>query len=320
MKKPLLIALSILFPLLLLAQNSVSFQPKWKVGDKRTATITTKEVKYKDGELTEDDTEILTAQYEVLKETETAYTVRVTLDNVVLSVAASFYDKIGEDLKKYKDLVLLYQVNKIGGTADLTNWKEAQAFIKESFGQMEKVVKKKNPDMAGFIKLAFNPILAMFDSKEAIEGYMTEEIKLIMLPFTQSYVVGDTLKIEDNEPNPFNPAEEIASTHLYLLNEKDLDEGLYTLDYSLQLDMSGFVAMMKDMMRNLGNSMEIEDSTMEKTNAELESLNFDMTNNAQWLFNANTSWPISVSKTAVIIATSGKGESRKTIDKTAVFK
>ncbi len=318
MPKQILLLFSLLTAIASFAQTEISFKPKWKVGDKRTAIIITHDTEYKGDELTEETTETLEVVFEIVKESATDYTVKVTMDNIALSPVAEMYDKIADELPKYKSLVLMYQVNKLGGTADLLNWKESKAFILESFEQAEKLLKKKLPEDVEYAKMLMNPIVSLFSSKEAVEGYMENVINYLVTPYSQAFVLNDTVKVERAEVNPFNASEEMSTTHLYYLTEKG--KGIYNLNYSIQFDMSGFVAMMKEMMSEMGKSFGVEDSSIVKKNAEFDDITFNMTNYSDWVYNATSGWLTSVTTKTEIYGTDPSGKRRNVSETSVTYK
>jgi len=318
MPKQILLLFSLLVAVASFAQTEVLFKPNWKVGDKRTATIVTHDTEYRGDELTEETTENLEVVFEIVKESATDYTVKVTMDNIALSPIIEMYDKITDELPKYKSLVLMYQVNKLGGTADLLNWKESKAFILESFEQAEKLLEKKLPDDVGYAKMLMNPIVSLFSSKEAVVGYMENVINYLVTPYSQAFVLNDTVKVEKAETNPFNASEEMSTTHLYYLTEKG--KGIYNLNYSIQFDMSGFVAMMKEMMSEMGKSFGVEDSSITKKNAELDDITMDMSNYSDWEYNSNTGWITKVTTKTEFFGTDPTGKRRNVSETTVTYK
>lgn len=302
----------------LFAQAPVTFQPNWKVGDKRVATIVETETEYLNGEVTEENIETLDVRYEVMKETATDYTVKITIENVALQTVQEFYDKIGEDLKAYKDLELLYRVNKMGGTADLINWKEAKAFIEESFEQVTKVIKKKSPDSEMMVGFMMKSVVSMFDSKESIESYLEGEVNMLVMSFGKAFPLNDTLRVEDIQVNPLNPTEEVGAVQKYVLTEQG--KGLYNISHTTDIDISGFVAMMKEMMSALGKSLGVSDSSVTKKTDELNNFELTMDNHTNWVFNANTSWPESLKMTVDVKGNDPKGARRNYTERVITFK
>lgn len=318
MKTTLSLLMALLISALTYAQTPVSFQPKWKVGDKRKATIVETGTGYKNGEITEQTTETIDVLYEVMKETVTDYTVKITIENIALKSVEKFYDKIGEDLKAYKDLNLLYRVNKMGGTADLLNWKEAKAFIEESFEQVTKVVKKKSPDSEMMVGFVMKSVVTMFDSKEAVEGYLEGEVNMLIMPFGKAFPLNDTLKVDDYQANPFNPGEEVRAVQQYVLT--DQGKGLYNINHTMDIDLSGFVAMMKEMMAGFGKSLGVSDSSVANKTAELDELEFNMDYHTNWVFNSNTSWPESFKMVTDFYGSDPSGARRNLTERVVTFK
>ena len=298
------------------AQTPTRFAPHWQVGDERTATTTRHEVELKYGEVEEDTTYSMETHFKVLSEDAGSYLLEVRYANVAMRMAAEFHDRIGEELKAYQDLELKYRVDKVTGEADLTNWKEAKAFMDKGIKAITSTVKKKDPDMAPFLSLLFAPIQQAFTSKENIEAYMSTEISFLLFPFGKDFLQGDTLRTVETAPNPFNPRDSVSQTTLSWLQDVDGVGGQCDIHSTVLLDLSGFKAMMTDMMRKMGSSFGAADSTMQRQEREISELDFDVTNSMVIVLEESSGWPLSVVQQALVTGSDPKGKREKSVTAT----
>lgn len=296
------------------------FTPKWKEGDKKTVTIEQNETEYKNGELVEENTSHLTTEIEILKENNDDYILKVVHENIALRTVVNFYDKLGDELNTYKNLKLEFRINKQTGKADLINWKDAQQFMNESFDQINTLLKKKVPDMAGIAKRTFVPIVEMFKSKENIEAYMSNEIGFLLFPYDKIFVVGDTLSTKESCANPFNPLDMITQTTLSYLSNLDETKKICDINTTEIYDLTEFKEMMKTMMENMTKSLGAEDSTRDKAAKEINSIDFDMSNLTVITFDYNSTWPVKVVKTGKVTAGDPKGKTERTVIQTMTIK
>jgi hypothetical protein len=303
----------VLFSQTVHAQTSTRFVPNWQVGDERTATTTRHEVEMKYGEVEEDTTYSMDTHFKVLSEDADSYILEVRYANVAMRMAAEFHERIDEELKAYQDLELKYRVDKVTGEADLINWKEAKAFMDKGIKAITTTLKKKDPDVAPFLSLAFAPIQEAFESKENIEAYMSTEINYLLFPFGKDFVQGDTLRIVETAPNPFNPRDSVSQTTLTWLQDSDGAGGRSDIHSTVLLDLSGFKAMMKDMMRTMGSSFGAADSTLQRQEREIAELDFEVTNSMVIVLEEASGWPLSVVQQAQFTGSDPKGRRENSV-------
>src|SRR5690606_842461 len=108
------------------------------------------EREFEDDKLISDTTIYNEAKIKVLKDNKDSYSLEILMENQALRSAIELYDNLGEELKDYKDLKLIYSVNKETAESELLNWKEAQKFMNESFDQIIIVFEDKMPEMAPY--------------------------------------------------------------------------------------------------------------------------------------------------------------------------
>jgi len=304
MRKIITVAL-ILFSTLSFSQE-YNFKPKWNKGDVKQISVNTVEKEYEDGKLISDTTHYNEARIKVLKDNKEDYILEILLENQALKTAQLFYDKLGEELKDYRDLKLIYSINKKTAESDLLNWKEAQKFMTESFGQISTVIEKKVPDMASIIKFTFLPIEITFESKEGIEGYMQTNIGYILTPFNQNFKLGETITTAESANNPFNQMQEVSATNLLTLESVDEQTKTCIINEKLELDLSQFIEMMKGMMQQMSKSSGVNDSTITEKSKEMDDFDFEFNNFKVITFNYETSWVEKVVNTGTVLSTRPK--------------
>lgn len=283
-----------------------NFKPLWKKGEVKNITIQQVEREYKDDKLISDTIIYNEARIEILKTNKDSYTLEILMENQALKAAIEFYDNLGEELKDYKDLKLIYSINKETAEAELLNWKEAQKFMNESFDQITTVLEEKAPEMAPFIGLAFMPLEEMFKNKENIEAYMEKHIGYILTPFNHDFKVGETISKTESEDNPFNPMQKISATTLLTLKSVNKETKTCTINQEVELDLSEFIEMLKVMMQKMSQSLGKNDSITAERSKEMDEFKMDIENLQVITFDYQTTWVTKVVSTSIVSGTDPK--------------
>jgi len=280
-----------------------NFKPKWNKGDERQITITQVEKEYEDGMLMADTTIYNEASLRVVEENKDSYTLEILFDNQALRAAIKLYDNLGEELKDYKDLKLIYSVDKENANSELLNWKEAQKFMNESFNQITNVLEDKAPDVAPFIDMVFMPLKEVFKSKENVEAYVETNIGYILTPFNQDFKVGETITKTEYQENPFNPSQEISATTLLTLASVNNESKTCIINQEVEIDLSEFIEMMKGMMLKMAESFGANDSISAEKSKEMDEFEINIENLQTIIFDYETTWVTKVIATGVVTGT-----------------
>lgn len=283
-----------------------NFKPQWKKGDVKKITIEQIERKYEDDKLLSDTIIYNEARIEVLKDNKDSYTLEILMENQALRAAIEFYDKLGEELIEYKDLKLIYSVNKETTEFELLNWEEAQKFMNESFGQITSILEEKAPDMASFVGFVFMPLEEMFKSKENIEAYMEDDIGYIVTPFNKDFKLGEVITTTETGENPFNPMQEVSATTHLTLEKVDKGSKTCTINKEVELDLSEFIEMIKSMMQKMAESFGANDSITAEKSKEMDEFEMDIENLQVISFDYETTWVTKVVGNGVVSGTDPK--------------
>lgn len=317
-----LLSISILLFSTLGFSQDYQFKPQWKKGEVKQVSITQTEKEYEDEKLVYDTITYNEAKIKVLKESNEEYILEILMENQALKSTIEFYDKIDEELKDYKDLKLIYAVNKETAAAELRNWEEAQEFMLNSYDQITSVIEKNAPDAAPFMNFIFMPIKEIFSSKENIEGYLSDNIGYILTPFSHNFKLDETISETETEENPFNPMQELSATTLLTLKSVDKENGTCVFHQEVIVDLSEFMEMIKGFMKKMAEAFDANDSISDKAGKEIDELEMDMKNLQVITFNSETSWVTNVVGTAIIRGTDPREgtKTRKEIVTTTTIK
>jgi len=299
-----------------------NFKPKWNKGDTKLIAITQVEKEYEDDKLISDTTIYNEASLKVINDNKDNYTLEIHFENQALRAAKELYDKLGEELKDYQDLKLIYSVNKETTKSELLNWKESQKFMYESFEQITKVLEEKSPDVAPFVDMLFMPLKEIFKSKENVEEYMEINIGYILTPFNKNFKIRETIKETETQENPFNPMQEISAITLLTLESVNEKSKTCTINKEVELDLSEFIEMMKGMMQNMAKSFGANDSIATAKSKEMDEFEIDITNLQIITFDYESTWVTKVVGTGTVTGTDPKKgiKTKKEVITTSILK
>lgn len=304
--------------------QTYTFKPQWKVGDTKYITFSYVEKEFENNKLTETVEDFNEATVKVLSENSTTYTLEILYTNQALASAQKFYEKAGEELTQYRDLKLIYSINKSTAEASLQNWQEAQKFMNDSFDAITQLLEKKVPDEAFAIGLVFMPLKEIFKSKENIEDFMNEHIGILLVPYNKNFTIGKTISVETLDENPFNPKETLLTTTHTTLESVNTTSKLSVIKQKVELDLTSFVAMMKSMAAKMATSMAKTEKEAEEIRKKLESADFkfDIENQQVITYNTATTWITGAVLTGKVFSTDPleSSESRREMKTTIVVK
>jgi hypothetical protein len=310
------VTLTIFFLLITCTLNAQThkFQPKWEVGTEKTISTVQVKQKFENETLIAYTTIYNETSILVKSETSESYILEVVYKNPALIAAKELYNKLGEELQEYKELVLLFSLNKQTSETELLNWKESKDFMSRSYEQIKKVLEKKAPEIAPMTDLIFDPIIAEFESKEKAESYTLENFSFLLPPFQHEYEISMPISDTNIQENPFSPGQKVSETITTTLKSVEKETGKCMFEQEIDLDLSQIIGVMKNMMLKTTESMMADDEvTKEKIRLIIA---FEMTQkNLQTIcYNQNTTWVESVLVNGIVTTTDPRdGTKTKTV-------
>lgn len=286
------------------------FLPTWTKGDSRTFTIHSETIKYKNDSITEQEEERFDLNVTVTGADKESYTLKVLYDDVVLRMARPLFEMMDEEMKARK-MQLIYKVDRTTGEAELMNWKEAQRFLQNSFEELRTMLSRKDENMVSLMNVMLAPVEQIFASKENLAAYMEEGIGFLFVPFNKPFVIDGTITTTETGENPFDPAQEMTMTEHVTLRSVDGSTQIATIEKTIDMDLSQFIEMMKNMMRQMAQGMGVDQESIDAKLKEADELDITMVNEQMVEFNISTSWVDRSVATATVEAVEpGKGKSR----------
>lgn len=286
------------------------FKPKWDKGTEKTLSIVQVEREYENDELISDTTIYNEVIVQVINESKSDYTLEVIYENQALRASIELYDKMGEELKEYRNLKLLFSLNKETAETELLNWEETQEFMNGSFDQITSVLEKKTPEMAPYVGLIFMPIKEIFKSKENVEGYMLNNIGFLLVPFQHQFRLNEAISITESQESPFNPMQEVSATTVVTLKSFDKSSGDCVIDQEIKLDLSQFIEMMKEMMKGMAESFGADEESTTNKMEEMNDFEMDITNVQTIYFNSKSTWVDKAVRIGLVTGTDPKDGTR----------
>ena len=264
------------------------FNPTWKKGEVKLVRSVEVEKEFENDLLIDEITTSNEMRITVLSDKGENYTIEVLFENQALKAALNLYEGLAEELPELRDLKLIFTVHKANAALELVNWKEAQAFMNQSFDDIAAVIQRKMPDEAPFIDLVFMPIRELFRDKESIEAYMSTTIAFILTPFNTDFTLGIANEQLDTAPNPFNPEQQVTTTTRITL--ESISPTACMFQQEVELDISQFVEMMRTMIKKMTESLNDGQGLSPEKLAEFEEFNMEITNQQTIAFDRTSSW------------------------------
>jgi len=290
--------------------QTYEFNPKWEKGTEKVLTMVQVEREYENDELISDTTVYNKAIVMVIEESKSDYTLEIIYENQALRAVLNFYSKIGEELQEYKDLKLLFSLDKESAETELLNWEETQDFMNGSFDQITGVLEEKNPEMAPYAGMIFMPIKEIFKSKENVEGYILNSIGYLLVPFQHEFRLNEAISSTESQENPFNPMQEISATTIVTLKSVDQVSGDCVIDREVKLDLSQFIEMIKGMMRSMAKSFGVDEESTDEKAEEFKNFEMDIINIQTIHYNSKSTWVQKAVSTVIVTGTDPKNGTR----------
>lgn len=244
---------------------------------------------------------------EVEREEDSTYTIEVVAANkteCTLHVISEhpLYDdeEVSEDEEDFAFDVpqnITYEIvlpkNAPGIT--VTNW---EAISKSVLGPFEAFEQELDDEdgFAGFFMLMFEAVVEPFRSQKGIEDMIAQELRYLIDPYFLEFEGEETITVSNVCPNPIKPELESNMDRVYT-HGTDAD-GNTVITVTSDIDMSGLLAPMKDMIMAMatagGEEMTDEDKAkMEAKLAEIDAMEMTAVLTETYTVGKDN-WPIQV--------------------------
>lgn len=177
-----------------------SFIPKWKVGDKKTISISTRDIITPNNRFESSDTTIFEKiTISILKEDSDFYTIEVNYDNPVVSIFIYELPSITKKLNPYSQIKFTYTLNKKTKQIQVQNWQEIQTKVFKQRDKVQSIVLKESKELnQQLLNMIFIPIKMMFNSEKMTNLYFKNILGFLTLPFEREYIKGEEVRFNEN--------------------------------------------------------------------------------------------------------------------------
>jgi hypothetical protein len=277
------------------------FIPKWKVGEKRSALVTTRETASTNGEAGEESLWETIVDMEIQRETQEFYFLRINCDNNVLQPAPP----AGEDGSSpgFSKVALLYSINKITGEVVLENWKEVRSNI---FKDIRKSRKKQEKSASEDGSIDPSTIVAAYQTREGVAASFEKDLAYFLFPYGKTFRKMDTLVVRETGISPFNPSDTITMTSYSYVSNVNPRSGVCNVNTRFEMNISPLLRAMKDEMRRNAESFGSSDEAMQQLKKEMERATMAVKNSRVITFDRTASWPTEVVQTIDMVMHNGK--------------
>lgn len=177
----------------------------------------------------------------------------------------------------------------------VTNW---EAISKSVLGPFEAFEKELDDEdgFAGFFMLMFEAVVEPFRSQKGIEDMIAQELRYLIDPYFLEFEGEASITVSNVCPNPIKPELESNMDRVYT-HSTDAD-GNTVITVTSDIDMSGLLAPMKDMIMAMatasGEEMTDEDKAkMEAKLAEIDAMEMTAVLTETYTVGKDN-WPIQV--------------------------
>jgi len=267
-------------------RDTLYFTPKWKRGDQRKVRFNIHEKNFEDNKLTVDTSYYYAATYKVKVEDDTSYQLLVNAPSLALNSIFSTYEMVGAKYRGFRDIALLYQVDKKNGSFQLLNYNESKAYLDKSMLDLEALFTKMIPNEAEMATQMLEPIKQLISTEEGVNAFMHDFIHFIQYPYGKSFILGDTLELKSKILNPMNQSDTIVQAELYYATKGNYAN--YNITNVQIINTHVLQQFLTEMIDT--TQINLEQDTTSKL-SDIKVPNMDLNSQLKVEFNASTSWP-----------------------------
>ncbi|MGC6533674.1 MAG: hypothetical protein ACON34_11805 [Flavobacteriales bacterium] len=264
----------------------------WKKGDSFEVSFT--KTRQDDGGEVERE-EDSTYTIEVIAADKTACTLRVISDHPLYED-----EEVSEDDEDFvfdvpQDITYEIVLPKDAPGMTVTNWEAISKSVLSPFEAFEKELDDED-EFAQFFMLMFEAVVEPFRSQKGIEDMISQELRYLIDPYFLEFEGQEAITVSNVCPNPIKPELE---SHMDRVHTHSTDaDGNTVITVTSDIDMSGLLAPMKDMIVAMATAGGDDMTDQDKANMEAKLAEIDAMEMTAVLTETYTvgkdNWPIHV--------------------------
>ena len=227
----------------------VPFVSYWSLGDSYNFQVTKVKQRYKEGNLTKNDSTVYVANWQVVDSTETMYRIKWTYETDLKKYKLP--ENILNGLSKYSTTEVVYTTSEVGEFKEIENWEEISKKMTSLFSELISEGGQGDAALSAELEKAFKPMMAMYSSKEGIEQLVFKELMLFHFPFGLEYPKDEVIEYEDKLPNMMGGSPIRGNSKLYF-EEVDFDDSYCVMVKEMELNPEDTEKMILTVMKKMG--------------------------------------------------------------------
>lgn len=227
--------------------NMVPFVSYWSVGDSYDFQITKIKQRYKEGELTKNDSTVYVANWTVVDSTTTMYRIKWSYETNLSALGLS--KEMIEENSTPQLTEVIYTTSELGEFKEIENWEEISQKMTKFYENI--LAKVEQGEQSARLEKAFKPIMAMYGSQQGIEQVVFKELQLFHFPFGLEYPKDEVIEYEDQLPNMFGGSPIRGNTKLYF-EEVDFEDSYCVMIKEMELNPEDTEKMILSLMKKMG--------------------------------------------------------------------
>jgi hypothetical protein len=324
----LIISLLFFFFGSVLIAQTVTFTPEWKKGDFYEVSMNTEERKWSNDTLTEEDSYFVDPTMEVLSSSKKNIQLQVTFTDVFMEAFSDLQETIGYDPKGL-ELILIYDINPVDGSYELTNIESAKKFIGDSMEELRREMKAYTEDeeKKEMVDVLVDMMKGFFGTDMMISSYFNSTLDSMLEVYYQPLELGKPIRLEEKDENPFSPGDTLSVVTILTLKELKGDIALIQDEKIMDMEeyMQLILPMIQGMIEGFAEmdttaTQEEIDEVSRNMEEEMSSMTMDCTVITDIELNTKTTWLKTIrSKTSIIMNMGPITNERREVVNTITF-
>lgn len=226
----------------------IPFIAYWSKGDSYNFRITKLKQKWKEDQLTKNDSLSYVVNFEVLDSTADSYTIKWSYKSDFSQLGVEV--DMQEELAGYFPNEIIYTTDAYGEFMEVVNWKEITVAMKKMSKEVIKNLSQEHKGDKQFQKM-LKALLSKYQSQAGIENMLLQELYLFHFPLGYEYALEDTLSYEEEMTSNFGNSMVTGQAKIYL-EEVDTQDYYAVLIKELQVNPEEMKKVMVEVYQGLG--------------------------------------------------------------------
>jgi hypothetical protein len=267
-----------------------NFKPNWKKDDMKHMIITKNESKFKNDTLTVNQTNTTHGRLKVLRNNKENYKIEIVMENQMLSATKYYFEERSDELEKYKDLKMLYSINKSNFQVELLNWQELQHFMSNCIEDITRSMHENYLDAMLDLEMVIIQMREIISKKENIDSFFGFYADCLLIPYNKDFKLGETIVCQDSVANPFSQNKNVLCTTMLTLSSIENDQKTCKINQEIQYDLTEYKRIMSKLFESLTKQFGEKETIPKEQIISIEKFEIQQQNNQVTTYDLATTW------------------------------